>query len=141
MGARDDPDLAGGGGAVSTLPGRDRAVARIVRSWRELTGGTSRAIPGVDRRTLIACSAGADSSALVLALSSATREIAVAHVVHDLRAPADAEADLEAASDLAATLNLPFVQTGIQRAAEGGNAGGRARRARPTVSGVVRGRT
>ena len=130
MGARDDPDLAGEGGAVSTLPGRDRLVSRIVRSWRELTGGTSRAIPDVDRRTLIACSAGADSSALVLALSSATREIAVAHVVHDLRAPAEVQADLEAASELAASLHLPFVRASIQPAAEGGNAEGQARRLR-----------
>ena len=60
MGARDDPDLAGEGGAVSTLPSRDRLVSRIVRSWRELSGGTSRVSAGLERRRLIACSAGGD---------------------------------------------------------------------------------
>lgn len=98
---------------IRTLPRRDRGVTRVVKAWRDLTGGTRRHADR-SRRTLVACSGGADSSALVLALASGISDAAglfvVAHVVHDLRPSAEASADRDAAAELASALGLPFVE-------------------------------
>ncbi|RMD62600.1 MAG: hypothetical protein D6824_06550, partial [Planctomycetota bacterium] len=69
------------------LKGRTQAVG-IVRAWRRLTEGGAP--------TLVACSGGADSTALLLALRSATEELVVGHVVHDMRPVAEALADRDA---------------------------------------------
>ena len=108
----------------------DAGVALIVTEWRLLTGGTSRSISDLDRRTLIACSGGADSSALTLALADATSELVVGHVVHDLRPPLIARRDRDCAAALATRLGLPFVENDICPAAQGGNAEATARRLR-----------
>lgn len=94
----------------------DAAMASIVRRWRLLTSGRTchsgrRLGPG--ERTLVACSGGADSSALVLALAASTDRMVVAHILHDMRPAADANADCDAVRDLARLVGVPFVQASI----------------------------
>ncbi len=109
--------------------GRYHPAAReIVRAWRRLAGG-----PGTtdrDRPTLIACSAGVDSSAMAIALATVRPAPVVAHVVHDLRARADALADRDAAAALAAELGLRFVEAEVSIGGQPGNREALARRAR-----------
>jgi tRNA(Ile)-lysidine synthetase-like protein len=66
------------------------------------------------RRTLIACSGGADSAALVIGLcagvSKAAERFIVGHVVHDLRPDREALADRDVARALAAWVGLAFVE-------------------------------
>lgn len=119
--------------SIASRPSRDRAVRAIIRAWRQLTGGTSRRIPDADRRTLIACSGGADSSALALALAMASAELALAHVVHDLRSPEEAGADRDRVAVLAARLGLPFVEASVSVAGRIGNTEANARHARYTA--------
>lgn len=91
------------------LSRRQPAAARIVRAWRELTGDPASGRPrriGPGARTLVACSGGADSSALLLALATASRDVVVAHVIHDLRPRAETEADRIAVRRLAQWLGL-----------------------------------
>ena len=59
----------------------------------------------------MACSGGADSAALVLAL--ADRPIEVAHVVHDLRPEPEALADRDAVRVLAESLGVPFCEARV----------------------------
>ncbi len=93
------------GNSQFSIPGSGHAFVRAVRThWRSLTGGS--AVRDAERRTLVACSGGADSAALVLAL--ADRPIEVAHIVHDLRSEAEAIGDRDAVRDLADSLGLPF---------------------------------
>lgn len=75
----------------------------------------------------MACSGGADSSALAVALSAAARDLVIAHVVHDLRPPAERLADRDAARDLARRLGVEFVEAHIRPGAAGGNAEATAR--------------
>lgn len=107
------PKAISGGGAraLPTPPRRDPAVAATVRVWRRLTGG--RGVTPKGRRTLVACSGGADSSFLVLALASAGADAVVAHVVHDLRPRLEALADRDAAAALAGALGFEFVQAEV----------------------------
>lgn len=79
----------------------------IVTRWRTLTGGSSVRDP--DRPTLVALSGGADSSGLLIALSSVKpANIIAAHVRHDLRPAADHNIDAEAARQLALKLGVEF---------------------------------
>lgn len=104
----------------------DPACRRVVASWRKLTGG------GADsgRATLVACSGGADSSALVLALATTPARIVVGHVVHDLRPHEVAQGDRDVARELAERLGLAFVESSVAVADKPGNAEGEARDAR-----------
>lgn len=113
---------------VAKDPGAARTVRAIVASWRALTGGN--AARDQDRRTLVACSGGADSSALVLALASASREVVVAHVVHDLRDEASVLGDRDATRRLADLAGAAFVEARVAVRSLAGNAEGNARRAR-----------
>ncbi|MEI7656877.1 MAG: tRNA lysidine(34) synthetase TilS [Phycisphaerae bacterium] len=97
----------------------DPAVRTIIRSWRALTGG--RPVRDQQRRTLAACSAGVDSSALAIALAVASRDVVLGHVVHDMRPRAQALADAAAASELADRLGLAFVRCDIAVAERRGN--------------------
>ncbi len=99
-----------------------------METWRRLSGG--RVTTDADRRSLIACSAGADSSALVLALSNHPGSLAVGHVVHDMRPIAESHADRDACQSLAASLGIPFVSVSITPKASGGNYEASARRLR-----------
>jgi tRNA(Ile)-lysidine synthase len=100
---------------------------KVVRAWRSLTSS---------QPTLLACSGGADSSALAIALSAhlaarvRAKVLIVAHVVHDLRLEADALADRDAAKTLAAWLGLRFVEARIAVRSQRGNAEAVARRLR-----------
>ncbi|GAB5495394.1 MAG: hypothetical protein Phyf2KO_04740 [Phycisphaerales bacterium] len=79
----------------------------IVTRWRTLTGASSVRDP--DRPTLVALSGGADSSGLLIALSSIKpARIIAAHVRHDLRSKADRNNDAEAARRLAHKLGVEF---------------------------------
>ena len=94
-------------------------VHAIISNWRRLTGG--KAVRDADRRTLIACSGGADSSALVLALATQPASIVVAHIVHDMRPEADSARCLDAARFLAESIGVPFDSARIEAKALGGN--------------------
>ncbi|MCW5776889.1 MAG: tRNA lysidine(34) synthetase TilS [Phycisphaeraceae bacterium] len=107
---------------------RDSAVAVVIRQWRRLSGGPDR--KDADRRTLVACSGGADSSALVLCLASATDRLVVGHVVHDLRPRAEALADRARAQELADGLGLAFVDARVRVADLKGNDEANARNLR-----------
>ncbi|TVS03064.1 MAG: tRNA lysidine(34) synthetase TilS [Phycisphaerales bacterium] len=98
-------------------------VRRIVSAWRRLH-------PDADRPTLLACSAGADSSALLLALRTATDRLIAAHIRHDLRPDSETEGDLDAARSLAESLGVPFRHETVRVRELGGNAEAEARRAR-----------
>jgi tRNA(Ile)-lysidine synthase len=119
--------------AIPGISRRDPGVRRIALAWRRLTGGTSRSIPETDRRTLVACSGGADSSALVLALAAVTGELVVGHVVHDLRPRDEAGGDRDAALALAGRLGLPFDEAEICARTLPGNTEANARRLRYTA--------
>ena len=69
---------------------------------------------GKGEPTLIACSGGADSSALVLALAAVADNVVIGHVVHDLRARAEALADRDAARTLAEVLGVRFVEREVR---------------------------
>lgn len=107
-----------------------RAVRRIAASWRSLSGG--RRTRDLERRTLVACSGGADSSALLIALAAAAAPgtIVAAHVVHDMRTAAAAHADRDGTKELARSLKIPFVEAEIQARPETGNLEASSRRLR-----------
>ncbi|MFO0836716.1 MAG: tRNA lysidine(34) synthetase TilS [Phycisphaerales bacterium] len=112
----------------TVLPSNSGAVGVVIRRWRALSGGGRVRDP--DRRTLIACSAGADSSALALCLAAAGKNLVVAHILHDVRPGPDAVADLEAARSLASGLSLPFASASVSCRSKGGNVEAVARRER-----------
>ena len=99
----------------------DPAVRDIVSAWRSLTGSA---------RTMLAVSGGADSSALALALRTASTDLVVAHVVHDLRSSEEAQADRNCALELARRLDLPFCEDTVAVRDAPGNTEANARRAR-----------
>jgi tRNA(Ile)-lysidine synthase len=96
----------------------------VIRSWRELVprGG----------RTLVACSGGADSSALAAVLAAAARGIVLGHVVHDMRSRDDALADRDAVRLVAERLGVGFVEAEVlvPKGRAAGNAEASARRLR-----------
>lgn len=101
----------------------------MVRSWRDLTARWP------SPRTVIACSGGADSAALSLALSTLNKPLAIAHIVHDLRPRPEALADRDAASSLAERLGLPFFTSEVR--CRGANAEAAARRERYRALGEI----
>jgi tRNA(Ile)-lysidine synthase len=105
------------------------AARRVVARWRELTGGAKVRDP--QRRTLVACSGGADSIALAIVLASASpKGVVLGHVVHDLRASREAEHDRDHVRNVAAGLGLTCVERAVQVRREGKNAEAAARRLR-----------
>lgn len=106
----------------------DSSRRRIVARWRSLTGG--RDVRDTGRPTVVALSGGADSSGLLIALSSVrnTRLVA-AHIRHGLRPEALQNRDRDAAAALAERLGVPFVSRDIDVPAQG-NAESGARRLR-----------
>ncbi len=101
---------------------RRRTARTIVHSWRSLTEGGSR--------TLVACSGGADSTALLLALAGVTRDVVVAHILHDLRPEEQAAADRDFVADLARRLDVPMVEARVRVRDLPGNTEANARRVR-----------
>lgn len=107
---------------------RDPTVAAVLRGWRRLTGG-ARAGDEL-RRTLVACSGGADSTGLALALRAAGGLAGLAHVVHDLRPGEEALADRDWVRGLAAELGTDFYERRVRVMGMAGNVEALARRAR-----------
>lgn len=105
----------------------------LARDWRDLTGGRVRGRDGC-RRTVLACSGGGDSCGLVLGLAFAVPGAAslfvIAHIVHDMRPREQALADRDAAAQLAAQLNMRFVEEEVSIRQAGGNAEAAARQLR-----------
>ncbi len=120
------------------LPSRSDGASRaVVAAWRRLTaseGWTTARTPDADRRTLVACSGGADSAALAICLASASagarRSVVLGHVVHDLRPASLALADRDRARGLALRLGVEFVEREVRVVGMAGNAEANARRAR-----------
>lgn len=111
---------------VGRLSRAHAPVRTIAQSFRRLLGRQSPP-PTV----LVACSGGADSCALLVALALTMRRLAVGHVIHDLRPPAEALADRDAAAALARSLSLPFHETSVTvPRGPGSNAESSARRLR-----------
>lgn len=104
------------------------AAKLIRRSWRQLTGGGSGL--DKDRPTLVACSGGADSSALAIALADSSAEISLGHIVHDLRPQEQSLRDRDAVRELAGLLGLSFFEEQVRVRDEPGNAEANARHAR-----------
>ena len=67
----------------------------VVTDWRRLTSSNPKA------KAVIACSGGADSVALLLSVLAHTRNLVVAHVVHDLRPRSESLEDRDFVRDLA----------------------------------------
>lgn len=114
--------------SILRAPGRSPFLRDVVGSWRSLTGGS--ATKDADRPTLVACSAGADSSALAIALASTPARVVIAHVVHDMRTPEAAAADRDRAAGLARLLDRPFVESTASSSGAPGNVEALLRRAR-----------
>lgn len=110
---------------------RIRASRVIVESWRALTASkVAKGIPDRDRRTLIACSAGCDSSALAIALACTSTHVVIGHIVHDLRPVAQALGDRDRAKALADLLGIEFCESAVRVKQLRGNAEANAREAR-----------
>ncbi len=109
---------------------KDPVVRRIVSSWRRLTGG--RGVRDDRRATLVSCSGGADSSALLLALSTVSHRarIEAAHILHDIRPPAEAGADLQRTAALCAQLGVKLHEGRASVAGLRGNTESNARHCR-----------
>ncbi len=93
----------------------DAARREIVRAWRRLTTPPTDRRAGPGAGTLVACSGGADSAALAIALAGARTSngsptIILGHVVHDLRPENQALADRDAVRELAAQLACGFLE-------------------------------
>ena len=98
----------------------DPWVAGAISRWRDLTGGGAR--------TLIACSGGADSVALLLLLRSVTPDLVCGHVLHDLRERGAAIADRDCAASAAGACGVAFEVDEVRVPL--GNAEAEARRVR-----------
>lgn len=100
---------------------RDPFVRQVALEWRQLTDAGP---------TLIACSGGADSIALALALLAVSDDIALGHVVHDMRPRAEALRDRDSVTAFAEHLGARclMAEVGVRHAK--GNAEGVARRER-----------
>lgn len=114
-----------------------RASRKIVASWRALTGGA--AVKDAGRRTLVAVSGGADSSALVLALAAygAAGSVVVGHVVHDMRSREECLNDRDWVRKLAARAGVGFVERSIAARSPGSNYEADARRLRYAALGEM----
>ncbi len=106
------------------------SIRKIIAAWRRLTSPPRARRRGPGEPVLVACSGGADSSALVLALASAGARGVVAHIVHDLRHRRAAVADRDSARRLAERVGWPFVAASVKVKALKGSAEANARHAR-----------
>ena len=103
-------------------------AARILRRWRELTG--SKTVRDAERRTVVACSGGADSVALAAVLAMVEPKPIIAHVLHDIREDGSAIADRDAVEQLAGLIGCEFMERSIAVRAQAGNLEQNARAAR-----------
>lgn len=103
-------------------------AARVLRRWRELSGGLT--VRDQDRRTLIAVSGGADSVALAAIIALVEPKPIIAHILHDLRSEAQVHRDRDAAAEVASKLGCEFVEHSVKINAQQGNTEHNARNAR-----------
>ena len=103
-------------------------AARVLRRWRTLAAGPDAR--DSDRQTLVACSGGADSIALAAILSLVDPKPTIAHIIHDLRSPAQTTQDRDAAATAAQILGCPFIERSIEIQSLPGNTEHNARAAR-----------
>lgn len=108
---------------------RDPAVRAIVREHRRLTLEAADAARDHARATVVACSGGADSVALLIALRTTPIPLLVAHIVHDIRPESESLADRDHVRLLASRLGIRFVESSVS-ARSRGNLEANARRAR-----------
>ncbi|MCA9303502.1 MAG: tRNA lysidine(34) synthetase TilS [Phycisphaerales bacterium] len=109
--------------------GRKHPVAaRILRRWRELTGGA--AVRDEDRCTVVACSGGADSVALAVVMAMVDPKPLIAHITHDIRDAQSVEADRACVEMLAARLGCMFAHGSVRVLNQPGNLEENARDAR-----------
>ncbi|MBU6414183.1 MAG: tRNA lysidine(34) synthetase TilS [Planctomycetes bacterium] len=102
---------------------------RIVAAWRRLSGGSK--VRDAERRTLVACSGGADSAALAIALAGACAEsVVVAYVAHDIRDETVVRSEQAHVKALADSLACGWASVEIQVKSESGNLEAVARRKR-----------
>lgn len=102
----------------------DPATAEVVLAWRRLTTRPGARRAGQGEPTVVACSGGADSCALLGALATVTDRLVVAHVVHDLRPAREAAGDRDAVRELAARLGLAFAEAAVEVCAAAATSGG-----------------
>jgi tRNA(Ile)-lysidine synthase len=110
------------------LSRKDPIAARVLRRWRELSRGT--AIRDDQRRTMVAFSGGADSTALSVILSLIDPKPVLVHIVHDLRSPDHTSADEAACEQIAKQLGCSYLTRSIQIKDQIGNNEANARRVR-----------
>lgn len=108
--AAQDPRWEAFGGRARLR--RDPFVRRVTLHWRRLTDGAP---------TLVACSGGADSLALALALIAVSDEITLAHVVHDLRPKAQAIADCQSVEEFAERFGVVCLRKEVEVSTKRGN--------------------
>ncbi len=112
-----------------TLPATKRSLREILRAWRDLTGGAAR--KDDDRRTLLAVSGGADSSAMALALAAAVpgadKRLVIGHIMHDMRPREQAHADWQLVQEMAAWVGVPVVKDDVAVREGKGNIEAKAR--------------
>jgi len=126
----DTPDRGG-------ISRRHPVAARILRRWRSLTGGPG--LDDADRRTIVACSAGADSCALALALSLVDPGPLLVHVRHDIRDKTTTRADADLVGSLGARLGCATEIVEAPVSGDPGNLEAGARAARyDALAGVAR---
>lgn len=107
----------------------DAAARRIVAAWRGLTGG--RSVRDRDRGTVVACSGGADSTALAVVLALAGEEaVTIGHVEHDLRPEPETLAERDRVRELAERLGVEFAEASVAVRDLPANAEANARRER-----------
>lgn len=118
------------------LGNADPFVKQVRSSWRRLTGG--RRVRDSERRTVVACSGGADSGALALALAGVQRDsVVLAHIVHDMRPACEATADRDAVAALADDVGLPFYEANVTVKGVRGNEEAIARDRRLAALGAI----
>ena len=111
-------------------PAEAGIARRIASRHRGLIAPEARGVRAKDLpRTVVACSGGADSCALAIALASKRFPLVIAHIVHDMRPEPEALADRDVARRLSAELGVPFVESRV-RISTKGNAEASARRSR-----------
>ncbi len=123
-----------GGELIGRVTKRHPAASRVLRAWRELTDG--------GEPTLVACSGGADSSALAICLCASPQAgagLTLAYVMHPMRPREEIEGEGERVRELAEGLGAGFVLLEIERG--DGNEEGHAREARySALAGCARDR-
>ena len=108
--------------------GQEKVAARILRRWRQLSGG--KQVRDHERRTLIACSGGADSVCLVRALAKYPSSCIVAYIQHDIRAVDVTSEEVDFVAELAHRLEMGFETMQIAVTGFDGNLEANARRLR-----------